>query len=326
MDEFALTDALSHVRFVGRPTIAAPRTPTRAKPPSPTVKPAIARPSKRTDQFISWVFARAGLTAESYRGETLERRLSACLRALHANTEARARQILEQRPDLLPAAISALLIGVTGFFRDAPVFEALRTETLPELTTRGRPLRVWSAGCSRGAELYSLAILLAQVGLLEDSSLLGSDCRHDAIEQARAALYNSNDLQKIEPSDRRRYFDEAGGLWRPIEPLRRHVHWKVADLSRRIEEGPWDMILWRNMSIYLKAESAASMWRGLTSALGPEGVLVVGKAERPPVELPLTCVRTCIYRACPRDGGGRDPGPSSRPTSHRSPRAPETFI
>jgi chemotaxis protein methyltransferase CheR len=300
MDEFGSTDTLSHVRFVGRPTIAMSRSPRQGKPPLPAAKPVVAHPSEPPGQFISWAFERAGLAVESYRGEPLRRRLSACLRALHAHTEAQARRILEQRPDLLPAAISALLIGVTEFFRD---FETLRTEVVPELALRSRPLRVLSAGCSNGAELYSVAILLAQAGLLEDSFLLGSDCRQDAIEQAQAALYNSNDLRKIDPSDHRRYFEKAGNLWRPIEPLRRHVHWEVADLGRRIEEGPWDIILWRNMAIYLEAEAAASVWRDLASVLAPDGILVVGKAEQPPVELSLIYVRRCIYRACSRASG-----------------------
>jgi chemotaxis methyl-accepting protein methylase len=260
--------------------------------------PIDASTSERFNPFITWVFERASLAVESYRGAALGHRLSACLRVLHANTETQARQILEERPELLSAAVSTLLIGVTDFFRDAQVFEALRTEVLPELTARGHPLRIWSVGCSSGAELYSLAILLAKEGRLECSFLLGSDCRRDAMEQAHAALYDSNELRSVEPSDRQRYFDHVGNSWRPVEPLRRHVHWKVSDLGRRIEEGPWDMILWRNMAIYLKAEVAASLWRGLTSVLAPQGVLVVGQAERPPVDLPLTCVSRCIYRAC----------------------------
>ena len=234
---------------------------------------------------------------ESYRGEPLQRRLSACLRTLHADTEESARLMIERRPDLLQVAVSALLIGVTDFFRDASVFRTLQTEVLPKLPRR-RPLRIWSAGCANGAELYSLAILLSQTGLLEGSYLLGSDCRHDAIEKAKASLYSSDELRLVEPLDRQRSFDHVGNLWRPKALLRRHVHWAVADFGRRIEAGPWDMILWRNVAIYLEAAAAASLWRGLVSVLAPEGVIVVGKAERPPVELRLICVKRCIYRAC----------------------------
>ena len=82
---------------------------------------------------------------------------------------------------------------------------------------------------------------------------------------------------------------------RPVESLRRHAHWKVADLCRNIEEGPWDIILWRNMAIYLAPDAAAAIWRGLAAALAPGGVLVVGKAERPPIELELAGVGRYIY-------------------------------
>ena len=311
------TDTLRHVRFAGRPTAAAARHVKRANLPLPPALPA-ASASERPGAFISWVFERAGLAVESYRGEPLRRRLSACLRALHAHTEAQARRILEERPALLPAAVSALLIGTTEFFRDAPVYETLRTEALPKLPRRSRPLRVWSAACSSGAELYSLAILLAEAGLLEGSFLLGSDCRHDAIEEATAALYHSNDLGKVAAPVRCKYFEEAGGAWRPVEPLRRCAHWKVADLGRRIEQGPWDVILWRNMGIYLKADAAESVWQGLISVLAPGGVLVAGRAERPPAELPLIYVGRCIYRAYPNHGG-RSSGPRSQPAGRRNP-------
>ena len=297
------TDALQHVRFSGRSADSESSFPPRAKQISPATCDAKGRQSERPSQFISWLFHRAGLSVACYRGAPLVRRIPACLRALHCETEAHARQVLEQRPEFLPAAIDALLIGVTEFFRDPSVFETMRTEVLPQLALPTRPLRVWSAGCSDGAELYSLAILLAQAGVLEGSFLLGSDCRQDAIERARKGLYNSAALKKIEPADRRRYFEEVGGSWQPIEQLRRHVSWKVADIARDIEDGPWDIVLWRNMAIYLTAETSASVWRKLVSALAPAGILVVGKAERPPSDLPLINLKSCIYRSCSCEGG-----------------------
>ncbi len=209
---------------------------------------------------------------------------------------------------MVPAAVSALLIGVTDFFRDAPVFEALRSEILPELASRRRPLRVWSASCSNGAELYSMAILLAEAGLIEGSHLLGSDCRTDAVEAAQAALYTTHELRNIAPSNRERYFDNLNGRWSPVQQLRRCVNWKVADLGRHFEAGPWDVILWRNMAIYLMPEVAASVWQCLVSVLAPSGVLVTGQAERPPARLPLTCVKRCVYRLSD-NGAARLPAP-----------------
>src|SRR5688572_28677814 len=80
--------------------------------------------------FLAWLFARAGLEVGLYRTETLERRLPACLRALHVNTPVQARRLLEEKPELLSRAVGAMLVGVTSFFRDPPVFDYLQREVL----------------------------------------------------------------------------------------------------------------------------------------------------------------------------------------------------
>jgi len=293
---------LRYVSFAGRPANIVRFRPKQAKPPSEPVRKALSSQSEKSSQFISWVLKLAGLDPESYRFRPLQRRLPACLRSLHADSEASAVQRLEQQPELLPAAIDALLIGVTEFFRDPEVFETLRTEVLPQLAACDRPLQVWSAGCSNGAELYSVAILLAQAGLLDRSYLLGTDCRHDAIKRARNAIYDSIQLQNIKLPDQYNYFIRAGGQYRPIASLHRNIHWRVANLHQGIEEGPWDLILWRNMAIYLTAEAAEPIWNSLASALAPAGALVVGRAERPPASASLVNLNRYIYRSCAGEG------------------------
>jgi chemotaxis protein methyltransferase CheR len=285
-------------------------------------------------ELLELIFDRAGL-ARSYRPDALGRRLPACLRALKVHSAEEARQLLLRRPELLPAALSALLIGVTEFFRDRAVFEGIRTEVLPRLAGRDGTLRVWSAGCSTGEEVYSMAILLAEAALLERSWLLGTDCRGDAIGRARESQYCAAAIQALDASIRTTYFEpiegDGGGFakaasrqerlsreassvpvcpafgsrdrrvsrtlrWRPVAALRGRARWKVADLTRTVEIGPWDMILCRNLAIYLERGSAAAIWQRLADALRPGGLLVVGKAERPPAGIGLLPLRRCIYR------------------------------
>ncbi len=287
---------LRHVCFEGK---QAP-LPRREAPPricrlcGPSRAPLVT--TEPSDGFLDWVIGRAGLDATLYRGEPLLRRLPACLRTLKVRSVEEARKLLEDRPDLLPAAVSALLIGVTEFFRDRAVFEKLRAEVLPQLAAKEGPLRIWSAGCASGEELYSLAILLDEAGLLERSFLLGTDCRIEAVERARAALYDGAAVRPLEPDVRQRYFGPVGNRWRPVEPLRRQTCWKVADLAEKIEDGPWDIILWRNLAIYLTAKPAAAIWRQLTGALSAGGFLIAGKAEWPPSGLGLRSLCRCVYR------------------------------
>jgi chemotaxis methyl-accepting protein methylase len=255
------------------------------------------------DKFIAWVLDRAGLDAAAYRARPLQRRLGACLRALKVHSTRAAGQLLAKEPQRVAAATSALLLGVTEFFREAVVFDALRTQVLPAWARREQPLRIWSAACSTGAELYSIAILLAEAGLLERSFLLGTDCRGDAIERAGRALYDETALRLTPPAARDKYFEPAGGRWRPVEALRRQVHWKVADLLAGPEKGPWHVILWRNAAMYLKSGPAETVWRRLASLLAPEGVLVAGRAERPPIDAELTPAGRCVYRVASRQNG-----------------------
>ena len=190
------TQDLSHISFEGK-------TPSRRRPSRTrgTCREAFASaphaPEERLDDFISWALGRAGLDAAAYRPQSLQRRLPACLRAMKVRSTAAARELLEQKPRLVAKAVSSLLIGVTEFFREPDVFDFLRTQALPALAGRNQRLRIWSAACSTGAELYSMAILLSEAGLLARSRLLGSDCRGDAIERAKLGLYDAETLKLV---------------------------------------------------------------------------------------------------------------------------------
>ncbi len=287
---------LSHICFEGQ----APTRPERCCTPSACHAAVAVAPEDDLDEFLAWVLGRAGLDAAAYRSPPLHRRLPACLRTLKVHSTHAARELLERKPHLLDRVVSSLLIGVTEFFREPAVFDSLSTQILPALASHNRPLRIWSAACSNGAELYSMAILLAEAGLLEGSFLLGTDCRGDAIEQARWGRYEASALRPIPPAMRDTYFEPAGRYWRPVEFLRRAVHWKAADLLTAVERGPWDILLWRNAAIYLKPGRAESVWRRLASALAAEGALITGKAERPPHDAGLQRAERCVYRMASR--------------------------
>jgi hypothetical protein len=126
---------------------------------------------------LRWIFRQAGLNVHDYRQETVQRRIPSMLRALRAGSLPEARSLLRANPQLLPEAMDALLIGVTSFFRDSEVFDAIRETAIPELSSPGGEVHIWGAACSDGSELVSLAVMLAESGLLQRAHLLGTDCR-----------------------------------------------------------------------------------------------------------------------------------------------------
>lgn len=288
-----------HVVF----TAAAPRRPlnlSRACPASLAndLPPADAADPTDEDTFVSWLFSRAGLDARVYRRASLRRRVPACLRALRARTIADARRLVHWNPGLVPTGIGALLIGVTSFFRDAPVFNAISAHLLPAIARSGRRLRVWSAACSGGAELYSIAMLLAEMKVLHRCELLGTDCRGQAVAAAASATYDAGECRALPAELRHRYLEPVGrdGQLRVRPWLREAVAWHAADVLERPEAGPWDLILCRNMAMYLRPAAADRLWRGLARELRPGGLLVVGKAERPAGIVELAPAAPCVYR------------------------------
>jgi chemotaxis methyl-accepting protein methylase len=258
----------------------------------------VAGPPTPAQAFAGWLLGAAGLSPSLYRSVALDRRVSAALRAIKVRSAASAQELLTRRPDLVAVAVDALLIGVTDFFRDAQVFDDLRTVVIPELARRPEALRIWSAGCSSGSELYSVLMLIDEAGLGIRCSAVGTDCRADAIADARAAAYNRTEMREVPAALRQKYFEDVDGEWRVINRLRRRAAWKTADLCAGPEEGPWDVILWRNMGIYLNPDAGDHILSELVRVLSPGGFLVLGKAERPatPAALGLSPVCRCIYR------------------------------
>jgi len=287
---------LRHLRFQGvRAARHRARPSVRPGPRSslPSTRPA-SEPSEPPHEFIEWLLNQAGLNAKHYRAQPLQRRLAACLRLLRVSTPEAARERLHRQPELLHAALGSVLLGVTEFFRDPAVFDTLR-DLLSRRPEQPGGLRVWSAACSDGSEVYSVAVLLAELGLLDGSELLGTDCRPEAICQARSARYCVAGLQNVPMPLQQQYFEAEGECFRVVDRLRSHVRFEVQDLFRQIPPGPWDVILWRNAAIYLNPPAAHAVWRRLAEQLRPGGILIAGKADQPESGMSLTRIAANIY-------------------------------
>lgn len=247
--------------------------------------------------FLAGLFAQAGLPLDRYRTGALLRRVPACLRFLGVRSLTEAASRLATRPALVWPLLDVVLLGVTQFCRDAAVFGALRERHLPHLLARQPHPRIWSAGCSEGQELYSVAACLAEHDALERCELLGTDCRPEAIARARAGEYAAGAVDQLPPAWSRTLFFPFRNSARIHPRLRTAVAWRVADLLAGAEQGPWDLIFCRNLAIYLEPAESAALWRRLAAQLAPGGLLVTGKAENPVASTGLfERIDACIYR------------------------------
>jgi len=256
--------------------------------------PAVDPDTSAEVRFVRNVLRACGLDVTHYRLAPLIRRIPACLRALREESIPSAAAHLEGNPHRLAVALNSLLIGSTSFFRDKTVFDYLENVVVPALLARGRPLRVRSIASSDGAELYSVAMLFARHGPLPGSRFLGTDCREDAVAAARRGVYHRHATAAVPPELAEMFLRPAGPLVSVSPRLTSRVGWECGDILREQETATWDLILCRNLAIYLDTVATRSLWDRLHARLSPGGILVVGKAEKPHAA-GLRRIAPCIY-------------------------------
>lgn len=183
-----------------------------------------------------------------------------------------------------------LAIGETCFFRHPEQLAVFECEVLPRLIElrRGvRSLRIWSAGCASGAEPYTFAALIRRaLGAAAGAwrlTILGSDVDPKALAQAREASYSAWALRSVGPCERAASFTADEQRWRLSDSLRRAVvferHNLVADPFEPPLGGGYDLIVCRNVFIYLDPAVAQRIAVHLADALAPGGWLMLGHAE-----------------------------------------------
>lgn len=236
-----------------------------------------------------WLYDRSSIVLEDGRKFFAEKRLQPLLYPLRLTDLRQLFGRLRSEPDsdLAGEVLEALTQSETWFFRDMPVFEALRDQVLPRLIGRagGRRIRVWSAGCSTGQEPYSLAMALsASLGSEwhRQVELSACDLSSRQVAHAKDGAYHRDEVNRGLPASMlARHFTQLGTRWHIDESFRENVSFETLRLDRPwpLRE-PYDVILLRNVLYYFnEADRAELLWR-IRKQLVPDGVLMLGSAEQ----------------------------------------------
>ncbi len=195
--------------------------------------------------------------------------------------------VMGREPALANLVVEALLNNETYFFRDRQPFDLLSKQFFPALAkARGdrKSLKIWSAGCSTGQEPYSLAMMFAEDPLTWQGwtiDILGTDVSGAMVDRARAGNYTQFEVQRgLGITQMIRWFAECEDGWRAAEALRRQVRFQVHNiLEPPPHPGQFDVILCRNVLLYLSPEKRTAAFERLASALAPDGALMLGAGE-----------------------------------------------
>jgi two-component system CheB/CheR fusion protein len=242
---------------------------------------------EQSDQLVDLLReASGGVDFSHYKQPTIKRRILRRM-ALHRVGDLDAYlALLRERPEEARSLYQDLLIHVTRFFREPESFEALARHVLPELIKGRRqdsPIRIWVAGCSTGEEAYSLAITLydlaGETGPELNVQIFGTDVSETAIEVARRGFYPASIADAVPPDRLRRHFTKVDGGYRISKAIRDRCVFARQDLTRDPPFSKLDLILCRNVLIYVDATLQRKLLPIFHYALRPEGYLVLGQAE-----------------------------------------------
>jgi chemotaxis protein methyltransferase CheR len=174
-----------------------------------------------------------------------------------------------------------LTINVSSFFRDPERWQALRKDTLPNLLqSAGGTFRIWSAGCSIGAEIYTLAMMMAEEAPKVPLYLLATDLDRGVLAKARArGPYTADEIGNVTPDQRAAFFAPGGPPFFVSEALARKVTFREQDMLAEPFEQGFDLIVCRNVVIYFTNEAKDQLYRKFAAALRTAGVLFVGGTE-----------------------------------------------
>ena len=243
-------------------------------------------------QLRDWAEAETGMDLAGTRFGRLQDAMRAIVSS--QTTSADVKQALmrtDTRAQLLERLTGQLTIGESFFFRNEQHFLALREHVVPEIVrtnSQQRQIRIWTAGCAGGEEPYSLAIMLDMfLGPQApwSISILGTDLNPGFLGRAREACYRAWSFRQTDVHRNANYFQREGDSYRLISRVRDWVRFSYLNLVKDVYPSPLngtlglDLILFRNVAIYLKPDITRAIIRRFHQALRPGGWLLLGETE-----------------------------------------------
>jgi two-component system CheB/CheR fusion protein len=237
-------------------------------------------------QIFRMLREESGLDFTLYRQTTIRRRIARRMLIHGVGTLEAYRRYLEEHPSQVQALSNDLLVNVTRFFRDADAFRILQRSVFPSIIKQrpaDAPIRIWAPGCATGEEAYSLAIELLET--LGDEAgtvpiqLFGTDVSEISIAKARAGVYPENIELDVPAARLRRFFVKLDGQYQVRKAVRELCVFAKHNLATDPPFSKMDLIVCRNVLIYLELELQRRVSSIFHYALTTPGFLMLGVSE-----------------------------------------------
>ena len=229
-------------------------------------------------QFYADFKRKTGLDLDLYKANQLQRRILSMAESKNCQSLPEFWRWM-QAPGNVQWFMDRLAINVSEMFRNPEKWRELETQVIPDLLKESRRLKIWSAGCSYGAEAHSLAMLL-DARFPGSHTIIGTDIDEAALAQARRSEFNDADIKGVPRDLAQKYVRPAGDKY-TVEPgVKKYLNFKRQNLLGDAFEGGFDLIMCRNVVIYFTEEAKSDLYKKFLASLRPGGVLFVGSTER----------------------------------------------
>lgn len=237
-------------------------------------------PADQFAAFCSGIERLCGIDLASYKRRQMERRVRSFAQSRGKDVLLDYLALLAADPLELDQFLDRMTINVSQLWRNPDQWETLAEYAVPELARAGR-IRAWSAGCSYGAEVYTLAAVCLEAAPTTALEVRGSDIDERMIARARQGNFSEADMRSVPDASRDRWFEPTADGWRGRDELKELASFEVEDLlACSPEPESYDLISCRNIVIYFKEDSRAALHAKLAGALRSGGYLMVGASER----------------------------------------------
>lgn len=257
------------------------------QPLAPTLEgPGPAASSAPLDGILAAVRAETGHEFQCYKDAMIGRRVQRRMGLKGLRTITDYLNLVRKDPQEVSALARDLLINVTSFFRDPEAWEDLRAQVIaPMVAERGpdRPIRAWVAGCATGEEAYTLAMLLMEAAEAARTSVsvrvFATDASEDALAVGRNGLYPASVIETLSPGRIDRFFSREDDAFRVRPILRDAITFAPQNLLRDPPFSRMDVVVCRNVLIYLKPDIQRKLLALFQFALRQGGALFLGSVE-----------------------------------------------
>lgn len=229
--------------------------------------------------FEQWVLKEFYIDLTAYKSNQLHRRILSLMSRVGVNSPDEYIALLKKDAVQRQKFLDFITINVSEFFRNPEIFDEFKERLKAELLKSNKPLNIWSAACSIGAEPYSIGMILDELSPGVRHKILATDIDNTILQRAAKGEYVSSEIKNVKKQYIDKYFRVNGDKYYIDSRIKNMVTFKKHDLILESFLKDYDVIVCRNVVIYFNADVKEEIYKKFSSSLKKGGLLFVGATE-----------------------------------------------